>query len=276
MIAGRLSEARTAYEQAEKQRKLAGLLQTRQRLEQDVRRLEQQRQVLTQNLAKAKEYHQQLEQARRQARENRIDAELVKKLRATGNQLNEETIRSRTIATRLSWQLDAGASLTLNEESLTGEGEQQLLEESTLVIPGVGTLGITPGGEELASTRRKLKTLEENLEEQLKTLGVESVQQAEDRLSAFESAERAVKHADELFKSLALAGRATCLRPQRGRRRAGESQTQLDATPKPDPKEDVPALEEAEAAFARAGTALDKAESDERASVPSVCPETGP
>ena len=54
MIAGRLSEARTAYEQAEKQRKLAGLLQTRQRLEQDVRRLEQQKQVLTQNLAKAK------------------------------------------------------------------------------------------------------------------------------------------------------------------------------------------------------------------------------
>ena len=266
MIAGRLSEARTAYEQAEKQRKLAGLLQTRQRLEQDVRRLEQQKQVLTQNLAKAKEYHQQLEQARQQARENRIDAELVKKLRATRNQLNEETIRSRTIATRLSWQLDAGASLTLNDESLTGQGEQQLLEESTLVIPGVGTLGITPGGEELASTRRKLKALEENLEEQLKTLGVESVEQAEDRLSAFESAGRAVKHADELFKSLAPAGLEQLVSDQKeAEGELEKAKTQLEATPKPDPKEDVPALEEAEAAFTRAGTALDKAESDERA-----------
>jgi len=266
MIAGRLSEARSAYEQAEKQRKLAGLQQTRERLEQDLRRLEQQKQVLTQNLAKAKEYHQQLEQARQQARENRIDAELVKKLRATGNQLNEETIRSRTIATRLSWQLDAGASLTLNEESLTGEGEQQLLEESTLVIPGVGTLGITPGGEELASTRRKLKTLEENLKEQLKTLGVESVEQAEDRLSAFESAARAVKHADELFKSLAPAGLEQLASDQtEAEGELEKAKTQLEATPKPDPKENVPALEEAEAAFTRAGTALDKAESDERA-----------
>ena len=266
MIAGRLSEARTAYEQAEKQRKLAGLLQTRERLEQDVRRLEQQKQVLTQNLAKAKEYHQQLEQARQQARENRIDAELVKKLRATGNQLNEETIRSRTIATRLSWQLDAGASLTLNDESLNGRGEQQLLEESTLVIPGVGTLGITPGGEELASTRRKLKTLEENLEEQLKTLGVESLQQAEDRLSAFESAGRAVEHADELFKSLAPAGLEQLVSDQKeAEGELEKARTQLEATHKPDPKEQVPALEEAEAAFTRAGSALDKAESDERA-----------
>lgn len=68
-VTGRLTEARTAYEQAEKQRKLAGLLQTRQRLEQDLRRLEQQQQVIGQNLAKAREYQQQLEQARQQARE---------------------------------------------------------------------------------------------------------------------------------------------------------------------------------------------------------------
>lgn len=266
VVTGRLTEARIAYEQAEKQRKLAGLLQTRERLEQDVRRLEQQKQVLTQNLAKAKEYHQQLEQARQQARENRIDSALVKKLRATGNQLNEETIRSRTIATRLNWQLDAGASLTLNEESLTGQGEQQLLEESTLVIPGVGTLGITPGGEELASTRRKLKALEEDLDEQLKTLGVESVEQAEDRLSAFESAGRAVKHADELFKSLAPAGLEQLAADQsEAEGELEKAKKQLEATPKPDSQENVPAPEEAEAAFARAGTALDKAESDERA-----------
>ncbi len=43
-----------------------------------------------------------------------------------------------------------------------------------------------------------------------------------------------------------------------------KAKSQLEATPKPDPQEDVPALEEAEAAFARAGSALDKAESDDR------------
>lgn len=264
-VAGRLAEARTAYEQAEKQRKLAGLLQTRERLEQDVRRLEQQKQMLTQSLDQAKKYHQQLEQARQQARENRIDSELVKKLKATANQLNEETIRSRTIATRLSWQLEAGVSLTLNNEPLAGEGERQLLEESALVIPGVGTLGITPGGEELASTRRKLNTLENSLAEQLKTLGVASVEQAEDRLSAFETAGRAQKHAEDLLKSVAPAG-AEQLASEQGEaeNELAKARSQLQATAEPDPKETVPALEEAEAAFVQAGTALDKAESDER------------
>ncbi|MDG5499171.1 AAA family ATPase [Marinobacter sp. BGYM27] len=264
-IAGRLAEARTAYEQAEKHRKLAGLLQTRERLEQDVRRLEQHKQALTQNLAKAKDYHQQLEQARHQARDNRIDSAAVKNLKATANQLNEETIRSRTIATRLNWQLEASASLTLNNEQLTGQGEQQLLEESTLVIPGVGTLGITPGGEELASTRRKLKTLEDSFTEQLKTLGVTSVEQAEDRLSAFESAGRTLTHAEELFKSVAPAGIEQLVSEQgEAESELEKARSQLQATSTPDSKENVPALEEAEAAFAQAGTALDKAESDER------------
>jgi chromosome segregation ATPase len=265
-VTGRLTEARTAYEQAEKQRKLAGLLQTRERLEQDLKRLEQQQQMISQNLAKAREYQQQLEQARQQARENRIDPELVKKLRATGSQLTEETIRSQTIATRLSWQLDADASLTLNNEPLVGQGEQQLLEESTLVIPGVGTLGITPGGEELASTRRKLKALEENLAEQLKTLGVESVKQAEDRFSSFENAERAVKHAEDLFKTVAPAGMEQLVFEQsEAESELEKARKQLESTPKPDSNETVPTLEEAEAAFNQASAALDKAESDERA-----------
>ncbi|WP_420388725.1 AAA family ATPase [Marinobacter sp.] len=264
-IAGRLAEARTAYEQAEKQRKLAALLQTRERLEQDVRRLEQHKQALTQNLAKAKDYHQQLEQARQQVRENRIDSAAVKSLKATANQLNEEAIRSRTIATRLNWQLEASASLTLNNEQLTGKGEQQLLEESTLVIPGVGTLGITPGGEELASTRRKLKTLEDSFAEQLETLGVTSVEQAEDRLSAFESAGRTLKHAEELFKSVAPSGIEQLVAEQsEAESELEKTKSQLQATPKTDQKENVPAQEEAEAAFVQAGTALDKAESDDR------------
>lgn len=265
-VTGGLTEARSAYEHAEKQRKLAGLLQTRQRLEQDLRRLEQHQQVISQNLAKAREYQQQLEQARQQARENRIDPELVKKLRGIESQLNEENIRSQTIATRLSWQVDAGASLTLNNEALIGQGEQQLLEESTLIIPGVGTLGITPGGEDLASTRRKLKALEEKLEEQLQTLGVESAKQAEDRLSAFESAERAVKHAEDLFKTVAPAGIEQLVFEQsEAESELEKARKQLETTPKPDSSETVPTLEEAEAAFTQASAALDKAESDERA-----------
>ena len=118
----------------------------------------------------------------------------------------------------------------------------------------------------MESEKERAGELEENLAEQLKALGVKSVEQAEDRLSAFESAGRAVKHADELFKSLAPAGLEQLVSDQsEAEGELEKAKTQLEATPKPSPKENVPALEEAEAAFARAGTALDKAESDERA-----------
>ncbi|GGC74810.1 AAA family ATPase [Marinobacter halophilus] len=264
-IANRLMEARTAYELADKQVKLARLLEARGRLEQDLRRLEQQQQALNQNLSKAREYQQQVDQARQQARENRIDGAEVKRLKATEHQLNEETIRSRTIATRLSWQLEPGASLSLNHDPLEGEGEKQLLEESSLVIPGVGTLGITPGGEELASTRRKLATLEQTFNEQLKALGVDSVAQAEHRLSAFETAERALTHAEELLKSVAPGGIDPLLAQQsEAGRELQTAKNQLQATPEPDQGESVPGLAEADAAFTRAGASLDKAESDER------------
>ncbi|WP_336368246.1 AAA family ATPase [Marinobacter sp. C2H3] len=264
-IAGRLAEAKTAYERAETQRKLAGLRQTRERLAQDVRRLEQQAQALRQNLGKARDYHQQLEQARQQVRDNRIEASAVNTLKTTASQLNEETIRSRTVATRLSWQLDDSASLTLNDEPLIGQGEQQLLDASTLVIPGVGTLGITPGGEELASTRRKLNALQDRFSEQLKTLGVASVEQAEARLSAFERAGQTLKHTEELFRSVAPAGiEALASELNEAENELEKTKAHLAETPETSPDAQVPTLENADAALAHAGAALDKAEADDR------------
>lgn len=264
VFANRLQDARSAYEAAKKQVKLARLLEVRGRLEQDIKRLEQQRKTLAQNLSKAREYQQQLELARRQARENRIDSDAVKRLKALEHQLNEETIRSSTIATRLSWQLEPGASLNLNNEPLAGQGEKQLLEESRLVIPGVGSLDITPGGEALASTRRKLSTLQQNVNELRQALGVDSVTQAERRLSAFELAERTQLHTEELLKSVAPAG----IEHLQSEQREAESElqnakTQLADAPEPEQKQDIPDITEAEAAFTRAGTNLDAAESEE-------------
>lgn len=261
----RLKAAKATYEVAGEQVKLARLLEARARLAHDVRRLEQQTQALGQNLGKARQYQQQVDQARQQSRANRIDVAEVKRLKATEHQLNEETIRSRTIATRLRWQLEPGAALTLNQQILSGHGEQQLLEESSLVIPGVGTLGITPGGEELASTRRKLARLQQTFDEQRGALGVDSVAQAEGRLSAFETAERALKHAEELLKSVAPAGIEQLLSEQsEADSELQKAASQLQATPAPDQAEAVPATAEAETAFTRAGASLDKAEADER------------
>ncbi|MGM0774399.1 MAG: AAA family ATPase, partial [Pseudomonadota bacterium] len=266
-IAGSVQEAKSAYETAAKQVEQARLQETRSRLEQDIQRLDQQNRTLTQNLDKARQYQQEFEKAKEQARQNQIDARAVKALKDTEHQLKEENIRSQTIATRLTWQLEPGARLALNDEPLEGQGERQLLEDSSLVIPGVGTLGITPGGEDLASTRRKLSTLEQSLTEQMKTLGVDSVQQAEHRVVAYEAAERALQHTRELLKSVAPMGIEQLLADQKeNQSQLQKVKTELQNSPAPEPGQQPQATDvaSAEAGRAQAETRLAEAEAEER------------
>lgn len=265
--AGSIKAAKTAYEAAAKQLEQARLQDIRSRLEQDIRRLEQQNQTLTQNLEKARQYQQELEQAREQSRQNQIDAREVKVLKNTEHQLKEERIRSQAIATRLTWQLESGARLALNEEPLEGQGERQLLEESSLVITGVGTLGITPGGEDLASTRRKLSALEQSLTEQMTTLGVDSVQQAEYRVAAHEAAERTLQHSRELLGSVAPVGIDQLLADQKETEsELQKAKAQLQSSPAPEPGQQpqVTDVASAEAKRTQAETRLAEAEAEER------------
>ncbi|MCK0107475.1 AAA family ATPase [Marinobacter sp. S0848L] len=261
----RLRDAKAAYETAAQQVKQARFQEARTRLAQDVRRLEQRIQSLTQNLAKASDYQQQLEQARLQARENRIDAAEVKRLKTAEHQLSEATIRSSAIATRFSWDLEPERSVILDGDTLKNQGEQQLLEESSVVIPGVGKLGITPGGESLASTRRTLATLQQTVAELRASLGVDSVVSAEERLSAFEKAGRAQQHAEELLKSVAPSGMDPLVIEQREAQRELEAaKEQLSATPNPDASMETPDLATADVAFERAAAALTVAESEDQ------------
>lgn len=205
-ITTRLAEAKAAYDSAAALVEQARRQQTRVRLEQQMQWLEQQNRTLQRNLDRARQYQQELDKAAEQARQNRVDDGDVTALKETERQLNDANIRSQTIATRLAWQLDPGSRLSLNDQVLEPQGETQLLEVSTLVLPGVGRLEITPGGRDLASTRRQLSALEQTLAEQLKALGVESSAEAEQRLSRFETAERAVQHNRELLRSVAPQG----------------------------------------------------------------------
>ncbi|MCL7943936.1 AAA family ATPase [Marinobacter sp. ATCH36] len=264
-ISSAVKEAKAAYETATKQVDQARLQQARARLEQDIRRLEQQNQTLTQNLETAKKHQQALDQAREQARQNQIDAQAVKVLKNTEQQLNEATIRSQTIATRLTWQLEPGAKPALDGEPLEGQGEKQLLEESSLVIPGVGTLGITPGGEDLASTRRKLSTLEQSLAEQMKTLTVDSTQQAEQRLTAYEAAERALQQSRELLKSVAPVGTEQLQAEQKETdAQLQTAKTELQNSPQPGQQAPVTDAASAEAARTKAEARLAEAEAEDR------------
>lgn len=266
-VTSNVREAKAAYDAATRQVHQARLHETRSRLEREIQRLEQQSKTLTQNLDKARQYQQELEQAREQARQNQIDAQAVKALKATEHQLKEETIRSQTIATRLTWKLEPHARLALNDEPLEGQGEKQLLEETSLVVPGVGTLGITPGGEDLASTRRKLSALEQSLAEQMKTLGVDSTQLAEHRLAACEAATRTLQHTRELLKSVAPVGMDQLLAEQKETQtQLQHAKTELQNSPAPEADQQGQAsdIASAEAARTKAETRLAEAETGER------------
>ncbi|WP_417565563.1 AAA family ATPase [Marinobacter sp.] len=265
-IASSAKAAKTAYEEATRRLEHARLQEIRSRLEQDVCRLGQQNQTLTQSLEKARQYEQELAQAREQSRQNQVDAAEVKVLKNTERQLKEEKIRSQSIATRLTWRLEPGARLALNEESLEGQGERQLLEDSSLVIPGVGTLGITPGGEDLASTRRKLAALEQSLTEQMTALGVDSVQQAEHRAAAQEAAERTLQHTRELLKSVAPVGIDQLLADQKeteSELEKAKAQLQRSPSPEPEQQSQVIDVKSAEVGRTRAETRLAEAEAEE-------------
>lgn len=264
-IAKNIKTAKATYETVKKQVEQAHFQEARTRLEQDCRRLDQQNHTLAQNLDKARLHQQELDQAKEQARVNHTDAAMVKSLKNTEQQLGEASIRSQTIATQLTWQLEPGAKLQLNNEPLEGQGDRQLLEVSNLVIPGVGTLGIAPGGDDLASTQRKLSSLEQSFADQMNTLGVDSVQQAEHRLTAYEAAERTLKHARELLQSVAPMGVDQLLVEQKETASELEKvKKRLQSSPQSKQQANITDVEFAEVELSKAETRLTEAESEGR------------
>lgn len=199
-------EARENYSAAVDLVEKARKSEIRSRLQQELARLEAQYKTSQKNLDKATEYQKKLDEARQQRQENRVDADAVQKAKITRRQLDEERIRSQTIATRLTWTLESEQRVQLDSEAIEGEGERRLLEESELRIPGVGSFGIYPGGEDLASVRRTLAHLEQALKDTLRSLGVRNVEEAEQRLSRYREADSNLRHAEDLLASVASQG----------------------------------------------------------------------
>ncbi len=144
-------QARQAYDKAREQVRVAKEQEQRNRLDNDIKQLQQQLEALGQNLEKARAHQAELQETRNQQQANPLDLEALETLRKTQRQLEQERVRSQTIATRLHYALEEGQSVTLNGESVRGEGDALLLEATTLALPGIGELTITPGGDDLAS-----------------------------------------------------------------------------------------------------------------------------
>ncbi|MGQ9425237.1 AAA family ATPase [Gilvimarinus sp. F26214L] len=251
--------AQSAYSDAEQNVRQARAQSERTKLEQDVRRLKTRLEELAASIAKVREFQGELDAARAQARSNPMDENTLKALRKTCRELEETSIRLQVVATRLRYELDDGKSLTLNGETLQGAGEHQLLEESELLVPGIGKLQIAPGGEDVGKLRRQLERLEQEQAQQLNRLNATSLEQAEQRAQVHAKSLESVRRLEALLESAAPKG-LDALRSEEGelRQQLDDCHSELDALPKPEGP--ATPLREAEAARQTAELALDNAE----------------
>ncbi|MEX0605973.1 MAG: AAA family ATPase [Marinobacter sp.] len=201
-----VEDTRKQYEVARQDVDKARQQDLRKRLVRDLTQLENDLKALETNVVKATAYQAQLDEARQAKQQNWIDKTAVQQLQKIQRALEEELIRSEGIATRLSWRLESGKSLQLNGKTVDGEGTEQLLNDSFLEIPGVGALGITPGGEDLGRVRRQIERHRKDLQDQLVSLGVDSLAVGESRLNRYQEASAQVERLEELVKSVAPNG----------------------------------------------------------------------
>lgn len=253
------ARAKQAYESARGQVRAAKEQERRARLDTELRQVRQQLDALEQTLVRARDYLAELKNARKQQQANLIDVAGLENLRGIHRRLEEERIRSRAIATRLHYQLDHGRSLSVDGEVVEGEGDRLLLAESTLLLPGLGQLTITPGGDDLSRVQRQLERLQEDYDGQLKALNVTALEQAEQRAAEHLQCQQTIERLEALLGSVAPRGVET-LEAQQQELSGRLSQLQNEHQVLPPANVDTPPLAGAEAALEAAEQQLREAD----------------
>lgn len=129
----------------------------------------------------AAELHVALQTLRAQLQAQALDDKQLAQLKKLHNQLNDIRIQEQAIATRLQYELDAGKTIAIGKNPVTGSGEELLLQNTTVDIPGVGTLRVQPGGKDVNELLRNRERLEGEYNSALQRLKVQTLTEAEER-----------------------------------------------------------------------------------------------
>jgi chromosome segregation ATPase len=167
-------KAKTAVKTAREQLHRRNLQQEHDRLNAHLRDLQSKHKT-------AAELHNALQALRAQLQAQALDDNQLVQLKKLHSQLNEIRIQEQAIATRLQYQLDAGKTITIGKNSVTGNGEELLLQNTTVEIPGVGTLRVQPGGKDVNELLRNRERLEGECHSALQRLKVQTFAEAEER-----------------------------------------------------------------------------------------------
>lgn len=211
-------------------------------------------------LAKAEAQQAALIDLQRRLAETRIDAEDLDTLRQRHGRINELRIRRDAIATRLRFELVAGARIDIGGEAVTGRGDRLLTEATRVTLPGLGRLDITPGGADLAELGREERALVDAHDALLQRLGLASLEAAESRLQSHTRFQAEARTAAATLMALAPEG----IDALRGEQTAivaslGETEQALARLPAATAAtNDPPALAQAEAAEESARQSLEQ------------------
>ncbi|CAB3829359.1 hypothetical protein LMG26858_00612 [Achromobacter anxifer] len=184
-------------------------------------------------------------------------------LRKAERELAKLQLQQQAVATRLSYQLEAGGQARLDGRMLSGADEVLLTAAAELDLPGVGRFRIEPGGKDLPALEREVGAALAASAALLKRVGSATLAEAEQRHARHVAL---LRELDGMRKTLGIHAPkgVDVLRGQRddALARRVQLQARLDKLPAaPDAEDgDLPAaqqaLREAEAVAAQADTTL--------------------
>lgn len=163
---------------------------------------------------------------RREAAPLRIEPADLATLREQHTRLNELRIRQDAVATRLRFELLAGATVDLGGEAITGSAERLLVAPTVLAVPGVGRVHMAPGGSDLAELAQAQAQLHDAHGARLQRLGLASLAEAEARDRAHAQRLAEADAADQARRLLAPRG-LDALRTELDAARAREREAAL-------------------------------------------------
>jgi len=201
-----LGKAKQANKVAREALKLAQQNQRRKELVRELEGIETGLDDSKGKLARAKALHTAILENRQKQQSLQIDPEMVRRLQKVVSELERLAIQQDAVATRLQFDLADNESVTLDGESLAGQGERLLIEPGVVSIKGVGTLRVLPGGEDVAEVARAKQSLTDELERLLSLLGVASLPEAEGRLKQLQELEQEIQRDQSVLKELAPEG----------------------------------------------------------------------
>jgi SpoVK/Ycf46/Vps4 family AAA+-type ATPase len=163
-----------------------------------------------QALERALQEEAKLAELRRAAAEVMIQEKAVRELDRLDRAVREAEIKRQAVATRLRFALDTGKFLDVVSASGTQQisGQTELLVDAdvSLLLPGLGSLTITPGGEDLVGLAREHEDALQVFRQQLLLLGVTDLAQAQNRLQSCKSLAGQIQLAEQALLIVAPKG----------------------------------------------------------------------